>query len=121
MKFTGVCTLSWAFTLWLGVLALIGAKPCPDRLPWKTDHGLWALGAVTASGVVSTVLSLSPQASFWGLGGYYGGCMTVSYTHLQEHPHIQPDMRVFFYFLNLNFSRNHEPVPAAGRRGRCGG
>lgn len=80
VKFTGVCTLSWAFTLWLGVLALIGAKPCPDRLPWKTDHGLWALGAVTASGVVSTVLSLSPQASFWGLGGYYGGCMMVLFT-----------------------------------------
>ena len=80
VKFTGVCTLSWAFTLWLGVLALIGAKPCPERLPWKTDHGLWALGAVTASGVVSTVLSLSPQASFWGLGGYYGGCMMVLFT-----------------------------------------
>lgn len=80
VKFTGVCTLSWAFTLWLGMLALIGAKPCPDRLPWKTDHGLWALGAVTASGVVSTVLSLSPQASFWGLGGYYGGCMMVLFT-----------------------------------------
>ena len=80
VKFTGVCTLSWAFTLWLGILALIGAKPCPDRLPWKTDHGLWALGAVTASGVVSTVLSLSPQASFWGLGGYYGGCMMVLFT-----------------------------------------
>ena len=80
VKFTGICTLSWAFTLWLGVLALIGAKPCPDRLPWKTDRGLWALGAVTASGVVSTVLSLSPQASFWGLGGYYGGCMMVLFT-----------------------------------------
>ena len=80
VKFTGVCTLSWAFTLWLGMLALVGAKPSPDRLPWKTDHGLWALGAVTASGVVSTVLSLSPQASFWGLGGYYGGCMMVLFT-----------------------------------------
>ena len=80
VKFTGVCTLSWAFTLWLGMLALVGAKPSPDRLPWKTDHGLRALGAVTASGVVSTVLSLSPQASFWGLGGYYGGCMMVLFT-----------------------------------------
>ena len=80
VKFTGVCTLSWAFTLWLGMLALVGAKPSPDRLPWKTDHGLRALGAVTASGVVSTILSLSPQASFWGLGGYYGGCMMVLFT-----------------------------------------
>ena len=32
------------------------------------------------SGVVSTALSLSPQASFWGLGGYYGGCMMVLFT-----------------------------------------
>ena len=80
VKFTGVCTLSWAFMLWLGMLTLVGAKPSPDRLPWKTDHGLRALGAVTASGVVSTVLSLSPQASFWGLGGYYGGCMMVLFT-----------------------------------------
>ena len=80
VKFTGICTLSWAFTLWLGMLALVGAKPSPDRLPWKTDHGLRALGAVMASGVVSTVLSLSPQASFWGLGGYYGGCMMVLFT-----------------------------------------
>ena len=80
VKFTGVCTLSWAFTLWLGMLALIGAKPHPGRLPWKADHALWALGAVTASGVVSTALSLSPQASFWGLGGYYGGCMMVLFT-----------------------------------------
>lgn len=30
--------------------------------------------------MVSTVLSLSPEASFWGLGGYYGGCMMVLFT-----------------------------------------
>lgn len=52
----------------------------PGRLPWKADPALWALGAVTVSGVVSTVLSLSPGASFWGLGGYYGGCMMVLFT-----------------------------------------
>ena len=80
VKFTGVCTLSWAFALWLGALAVVGAAPRPGRLPWKTDHALWALGAVTASGVLSTVLSLSPKASFWGLGGYYGGCMMVLFT-----------------------------------------
>ena len=77
VKFTGICTLSWAFALWLGALACVGARPDQGRLPWKADPALWALGAVTASGVVSTVLSLSPGASFWGLGGYYGGCMMV--------------------------------------------
>ena len=80
VKFTGICTLSWAFALWLGALACVGARPDPGRLPWKADPALWALGAVTASGVVSTVLSLSPEASFWGLGGYYGGCMMVLFT-----------------------------------------
>lgn len=80
VKFTGICTLSWAFALWLGALACVGARPDPGRLPWKVDPALWALGAVTASGVVSTVLSLSPGASFWGLGGYYGGCMMVLFT-----------------------------------------
>ena len=80
VKFTGICTLSWAFALWLGALACVGARPDPGRLPWKADPALWALGAVTASSVVSTVLSLSPGASFWGLGGYYGGCMMVLFT-----------------------------------------
>lgn len=80
VKFTGICTLCWAFALWLGALAVIGAKPRAGRLPWRSDHALWALGAVVVSGVVSTALSLSPQASFWGLGGYYGGCMMVLFT-----------------------------------------
>lgn len=80
VKFTGVCTLCWAFALWLGALGAVGAAPNPGRLPWKTDPALWALGVVTASGVVSTALSLSPKASFWGLGGYYGGCMMVLFT-----------------------------------------
>lgn len=80
VKFTAICTLCWAFALWLGALAAVGARPMPGRLPWRSDHALWALGAVAVSGVVSTVLSLSPQASFWGLGGYYGGCMMVLFT-----------------------------------------
>ena len=80
VKFTAICTLCWAFTLWLGALAAVGARPLPGRLPWCSDHALWALGAVVVSGVVSTALSLSPQASFWGLGGYYGGCMMVLFT-----------------------------------------
>ena len=80
VKFTGICTLCWAFALWLGALAAVGARPLPGRLPWRSDHALWALGAVVVSGVVSTALSLSPQASFGGLGGYYGGCMMVLFT-----------------------------------------
>ena len=80
VKFTGVATLSWAFCLWLGALAAIGARPRAGRLPWRTDHGLWALGAVVATGVVSTITSLSPAMSLWGLGGYYGGCMMVLFT-----------------------------------------
>ena len=80
VKFTGVATLSWAFCLWLGALAAIGARPRAGRLPWRTDHGLWALGAVVATGVVSTVTSLSSAMSLWGLGGYYGGCMMVLFT-----------------------------------------
>ena len=80
VKFTGICTLCWAFALWVGALAAVGARPLPGRLPWRSDHALWALGAVVVSGVVSTALSLSPQASFWGLGGYYGGCMMVLFT-----------------------------------------
>ena len=80
VKFTGVAPLSWAFCLWLGALAAIGARPRAGRLPWRTDHGLWALGAVVATGVVSTVTSLSPAMSLWGLGGYYGGCMMVLFT-----------------------------------------
>lgn len=80
VKFTAICTLCWAFALWLGALAAVGARPLPGRLPWRRDHALWALGAVVVSGVVSTALSLSPQASFWGLGGYYGGCMMVLFT-----------------------------------------
>ncbi len=80
VKFTAICTLCWAFALWLGALAAVGARPLPGRLPWRSDHALRALGAVVVSGVVSTALSLSPQASFWGLGGYYGGCMMVLFT-----------------------------------------
>ena len=80
VKFTAICTLCWAFALWLGALAAVGARPLPGRLPWRSDHALGALGAVVVSGVVSTALSLSPQASFWGLGGYYGGCMMVLFT-----------------------------------------
>ena len=80
VKFTGVATLSWAFCLWLGALAVVGARPRDGRLPWRTDPALWALGAVVGTGVLSTVTSLSPAMSLWGLGGYYGGCMMVLFT-----------------------------------------
>ena len=40
VKFTGVATLSWAFCLWLGALAAIGARPRAGRLPWRTDQAV---------------------------------------------------------------------------------
>lgn len=79
VKFTGVCTLSWAFCLWLGALALVGAVPRPGRLPAR-DTTLWSLGAFVLTTLVSTAGSLSPTDSFWGLGGYYGGLMMVLFT-----------------------------------------
>ena len=80
IKFTGAATLCWAFCLWLGALAAVGARPHAGRLPWCSDPALWALGAVVGTGVLSTVTSLSPVMSLWGLGGYYGGCMMVLFT-----------------------------------------
>ena len=80
VKFTGAATLCWAFCLWLGALAAVGARPHVGRLPWRSDPALWALGAVVGTGVLSTVTSLSPVMSLWGLGGYYGGCMMVLFT-----------------------------------------
>ena len=80
VKFTGAATLCWAFCLWLGALAAVGARPHAGRLPWRSDPALWALGAVVGTGVLSTVTSLSPVMSLWGLGGYYGGCMMVLFT-----------------------------------------
>ncbi|MDY5411668.1 MAG: O-antigen ligase family protein [Gemmiger sp.] len=80
VKFTGAATLCWAFCLWLGALAAVGARPHVGRLPWRSDPALWALEAVVGTGVLSTVTSLSPVMSLWGLGGYYGGCMMVLFT-----------------------------------------
>ena len=80
VKFTGAATLCWAFCLWLGALAAVGARPHVGRLPWRSDPALWALGAVVGTGVLSTVTSLSPVMSLWGLGGYYGGCMMALFT-----------------------------------------
>lgn len=79
VKFTGVCTLSWAFCLWIGALALVGATPRSGRFSAQ-DPTLWSLGAFVLVTLVSTAASLSPVASFWGLGGYYGGLMMVLFT-----------------------------------------
>lgn len=80
-KYTGVATLMLAFSLWLGALALVGAKPYPGRLKGQY-HTMWALGAFVAANLVSTVASLSPVSSLWGLGGYYGGLSLVVLTAL---------------------------------------
>ena len=52
VKFTAVCTLCWAFALWLGALRAVGAVPQPGRLPWRQDTALWAL--VDASAGIGT-------------------------------------------------------------------
>ena len=55
VKFTGICTLSWAFALWLGALACVGARPDPGRLPWKADPAL--LGP-RSGGLVATTAAV---------------------------------------------------------------
>ena len=79
VKFTAAATLLPAGCLWLGACALIGARPGPGRLT-RRDPAFRALGAVAASNVLATVCSLSPAASVWGLGGYYGGCVLALLT-----------------------------------------
>lgn len=80
-KFTGVFAL---FLLWcfaLGACALIGARTVPGRFAGaRRDVGLWSLAAFAAATLLSTCLSLSPLASVWGLGSYYGGLMMVLFT-----------------------------------------
>ena len=41
VKFTAVCTLCWAFALWLGALRAVGAAPQPGRVA----AGYGAMGA----------------------------------------------------------------------------
>ena len=38
VKFTGICTLSWAFALWLGALACVGARPTPHFGRWARSR-----------------------------------------------------------------------------------
>lgn len=79
IKFTGVFTLFLLWCLWLGACRLIGARPRPGRLP-RRDGTLLSLAAVTAATLLSTLCSLSPVASAWGLSGYYGGLMMALFT-----------------------------------------
>lgn len=71
VKFTGVQTLLLAGSLAMGLCALCGAS-APGRFG-RRDAGLWGLALFAAANVAATVASLSPWASLWGLGGYYGG------------------------------------------------
>lgn len=80
-KFTGVFTLFLGFCLWLAACGAIGAHGMPGR--WKKRDGrTLSLAAVVLTTALSTVCSLSPTASVWGLGGYYGGLMMVLFTSL---------------------------------------
>ena len=80
-KFTGVFTLFLGFCLWLAACGAIGAHGMPGR--WKKRDGrTLSLAAVALTTALSTVCSLSPTASVWGLGGYYGGLMMVLFTSL---------------------------------------
>ena len=80
-KFTGVFTLFLGFCLWLAACWAIGAHGIPGR--WqKRDGRTLSLAAVALATALSTVCSLSPTASVWGLGSYYGGLMMVLFTSL---------------------------------------
>lgn len=78
-KFTGGFTLLVAGCLALLACAAIGAKAPAGRLSAR-DGVLPALGVFVAANLLATVFSLSPVASAWGLGSYYGGLMLVLLT-----------------------------------------
>ena len=71
-KYSGGFTLILVFAAVLGACLLIGGKVPAGRFAKKDPGVLW-LGAFVLTGLVSTVASLSPVSSLWGLGGYYGG------------------------------------------------
>ena len=80
VKFTGVCTL---FVLWClpSGCELIGARcGAPAGAAARRDATLWSLGRLRGATLLATCLSLSPMASVWGLGSYYGGLMLVLFT-----------------------------------------
>ena len=80
-KFSGGFTLILVFAAVLGACLLIGGKVPAGRFAKKDPGALW-LGAFVLTGLVSTVASLSPVSSLWGLGGYYGGFSLVVLTAL---------------------------------------
>ncbi len=80
-KFSGGFTLILVFAAVLGACLLIGGKVPAGRFAKKDPGVLW-LGAFVLTGLVSTVASLSPVSSLWGLGGYYGGFSLVVITAL---------------------------------------
>lgn len=80
-KFTGGFTLILLFALFLGVCLLVGGKIPADRFAARDTGVIW-LGAFALTGLVSTLLSITPVASLWGLGGYYGGYALVVITAL---------------------------------------
>lgn len=80
-KYSGGFTLILVFAAVLGACLLIGGKVPAGRFAKKDPGVLW-LGAFVLTGLVSTVASLSPVSSLWGLGGYYGGFSLVVITAL---------------------------------------
>lgn len=80
-KFSGGFTLILLFALLSGVCMLVGGKIPAGRFA-KRDTGVFWLGAFVVTGLVSTLLSIAPVSSLWGLGGYYGGFALVLITAL---------------------------------------
>ena len=80
-KFTGGFTLILLFALFLGVCLLVGGKVPAGRFAKRDTGNLW-LGAFVVTGLVSTLVSITPVSSLWGLGGYYGGFALVVITAL---------------------------------------
>ena len=77
-KFTGCFTLFLLFLLWLVACTAIGARALRLRnANAGRDVTLWGVLAFAGTSLISTFTSLSPTASTWGLGGYYGGLMLV--------------------------------------------
>ena len=80
VKFTAVCTLCWAFALWLGALRAVGAVPQPAacRGGGIRRFGRWGLSQSAVWCPRHCRSRLRHPSG--GLGGYYGGCMMVLFT-----------------------------------------
>lgn len=81
VKFTGCFALFVLFLVWLAACVAVGARAPRGRFAAaRRDPTLWGVAAFAAATLVSTLGSLSPLSSAWGLGGYYGGLMLVLFT-----------------------------------------